>query len=94
MFKAVYEDTGEFHPAHARKPALRKDCIRYLDAFRHLSAGRIWSEVGPQPIQVSEVESYLGMVGIKNSDTKMKYLRLIRLLDNFELDRLISKMNK
>jgi hypothetical protein len=94
MFRAVYEDTGSFHPAHARKPALRKDCIRYMDAFQILSAARVWSQVGPTPLQTSEIESYLNLLGLKNTHTRLKYLRLIRGLDEVEVTYLLSKMKK
>lgn len=87
----MYQDTGKFHPAHLRKPALRGDCIRYLDAYRLLSASRIWTEAGPQPLQVSEVEAHLNLAGIKGTQARMKYLRIIRAMDDTEMRYLLSK---
>lgn len=45
----------------------------------------MWNQVGPQPIQVSEVKSYMEMVGIEDPDTRLKYLRLIQGLDAVEM---------
>jgi hypothetical protein len=94
FFKNVYEGEGKHHPAYLRRPALRRDCVRYYDAFRVLGASRIWSQVGPEPILVSEVESFLNMSGVTDPDTKLKYLRLIKQLDRVELKYLHSKTKK
>lgn len=75
---------GNVHPAELTKPALRDEDRRYYDAFRHLSACRTWNQVGPNPLQVSEVAAYLGLLGIEDSETKLKYLRLIQGLDAVE----------
>lgn len=85
MFKEVLKHEGHPHPAALRKPALRGDCIRYFDAFCRLGASRIWSQVGPQPITISEVESLMNMSGVEEPETRMKYLRLIQGMDRVEL---------
>jgi len=51
----------------------------------------LWSQVGPSSIQISEIESYLRMVGIEECDTKMKYLRLVQQLDEIHLTHIASK---
>ncbi len=94
LFKLIYEDTGTYHPAYLNKPALRDDCIKYLDAFRLLSASRLWSEVGPQPIQVSAISAYLSMVGIEDISTKLKYLRLFRIMDVVVIDHITEQRKK
>ncbi len=76
---------GNVHPAELTRPALKPCDRRYYDAYRSLSASRMWSQVGPQPIQVSEVKSYMEMVGIEDPDTRLKYLRLIQGLDAVEM---------
>lgn len=53
----------------------------------------MWSEVGPQPIMVSEVAAYLGIVGIEDPYTKKKYLHLIQQLDRVELQHIDKKRN-
>ena len=85
LFKAVKEDTGVPHPADIGRPALRRDCIRYYEAFRYLGASRICNTTGPQPIQVVDVKAYLDIVAIDDPATRLKYLRLIQALDSVAL---------
>lgn len=85
MFKLVLEDTGAPHPASLSRPALRDDCVRYYDAFRILGVARTWSQVGPEPIKVSEVKALLDILEIKDVPTRLKYLSLIRSMDNVEM---------
>jgi hypothetical protein len=91
FFKLVKEDTGVPHPADIGRPGLRNDCIKYLDAFRYLGSSRLWSEAGPQPIQVSEVEAYLNIAGIEVPYMKLKYLFLIQQLDRVEMKHIARK---
>ena len=91
FFKVIREDTGIPHHADIGRPALRNDCIKYYDAFRYLGACRLWSEVGPQSIQISEIAAYLGLVGIEQSETKLKYLRLVQSMDRVELAHVARK---
>ena len=91
LFKAIREDTGIPHPSDIGRPALRSDCIKYFDAFRYLGASRMWSEVGPHAIQVSEVAAYVGMAGITDPYTKLKYLRLVQAMDRVELEHINRK---
>lgn len=90
----MLKETGSPHPAAAKKPTLRSDCHRYFDAFRHLSVCRLWDQVGPQPIQISEVKAYLGMVGIADAQTSLKYLRLIQMMDGIERNHIQKKQSK
>jgi len=85
---------GNIHPAELTKVALREEDRRYYDVFRSLSASRIWSQVGPNPIQISEIAAYLGMVGIEDHATKMKYTRILQGLDIVELKSIRAKTNK
>ena len=94
FFKVVREDTGTPHPADIGRPALRNDCIKYFDAFRYLGASRLWSEVGPQPVQVSEVKAYVDMIGLDDVDTKLKFLKFVQLMDRVELASIQRKMNR
>ncbi len=91
FFKLVREDTGIPHPADIGRPGLRNDCIKYLDAFRYLGSSRLWGEVGPQPIQVSEVESYLNIAGVEVPYMKLKDLYLIQQMDRVEMKYLANK---
>lgn len=94
LFEAIYKDTGQHHPAFLRKPTLRSDCIRYYDAYRSLGVSRSWSQVGPLPIQVKDVEAYLNLAEIEGSATRLKYLRLIQRMDAVELKFLHEQARK
>lgn len=82
------------HPAERNKPALRADCVPYFEAFRLLGASRTWSQVGPNPILLSEIESHLRTEGIDDPYEVPKYKRLIKLLDRVEMDFLFEKSKK
>jgi hypothetical protein len=46
----------------------------------------MWSQVGPQAIQVSEVNSYTkDTLGVTDLEERMKYLRFINKMDTVEL---------
>ena len=95
FFKNIYEGEGRHHPAYLKRPpALRRDCIRYHDAFCVLGASRMWGQGGPLPIAVSEIESFLNMSGVEDPDTKLKYIRLVKQLDRVELTYLQAKTKK
>lgn len=85
MFELVRRDTGQIHPALATKPALRRDCLRYYEVFHALGASRVWSQVGPQPLQVSEILALVEAKGIEEPETKLKYVRLVQRMDRVEM---------
>lgn len=93
LFK-VMRDDGRVHPAELTKKALRREDKRYYDAFSVLSASREWSQVGPMPIRISEVESLMNMIGISDPDTRCKYLRLIQGMDGIERRVIQANMAK
>lgn len=51
----------------------------------------MWTQVGPSPIQISEVESTLRIFGVEDPSTKLKYVRLIQMMDGVELSYHASK---
>lgn len=85
---------GDVHPAELTKTALRSEDERYYGVFRSLSASRIWTQIGPNPIQVSEVRAYMDMAGIEDSATRMKYLRLVQGMDIVELKSIRARTKK
>lgn len=88
------EDHGVPHPEELNRPALRDGCIEYLDAFRLLSAVRIWGESGPQPIQITEMSSYLDELEVTSTDERLKYIRMLRKLDRHELGLIRAQLDK
>lgn len=90
LFRNMRDD-GLVHKADVNRPALKPQDRRYYDAFRALSASRMWGQLGPSPIQISEISAYLGMTGIDDPDTKMKYLRLVQGMDIVEMQSIRAK---
>lgn len=87
-------EDGGIHPAELTRPALRSECIDYYDAFRYLGASRMWSQVGPLPISVSDIAAFLFLNNITNPDERMKYLRLVQAMDRVELKFLQEKTKR
>ena len=87
-------EDGSVHPAEKTRVALEGRDRRYYDAFRSLSAARTWSQVGPNPIQISEIAAYLGMLGLEDPDTRLKYTRILQGLDIVELKSIQAKSQK
>lgn len=85
---------GNVHPAELTRTALDDRDRIYYDAFRSLSAARTWNQAGPNPIQVSEISAYVGMLGIEDPGTKMKYMRILQGLDIVELKSIRDRMKK
>ena len=48
----------------------------------------------PQPIPLTEIESYLNIVGIEDHWTRTKYMELMCALDEVELAHLARKRGK
>lgn len=92
MFKDMRKD-GLIHPAEKTKPALRGDCIDYLNAFRSLGASRLWNQVGPQRLQWSEIDSRLDRLGYRGEE-HLKAGRLISMLDEIEIHEFYDKQSK
>ncbi len=84
-------EDGNVHPADRDRPSLKDRDRRYYDAFRSLSSARTWSQVGPNPLQISEIAAYLGLLGLEDPDTRMKYVRLLQGLDLVEMKSIRAK---
>lgn len=65
-----------------------------MDAYRLLSGLRLWGKVGPFPIMMSEIQAYFWSAGIEDVETRMKYVRLIRLMDLVELSYLRERLRQ
>lgn len=54
----------------------------------------MWDQVGPKPLQISEINSTLDSAGVRDSETRMKYLRLMKRMDMVELSHLHEQMKR
>ena len=84
-------DAGDTHPQDVGRPKLTPDCLEYYDAYRALGMSRIYTQVGPTPLQMTEIEAYLRLNGITDQPERLKYLRLIQRLDRAELAHIYRK---
>lgn len=65
-----------------------------MDAFRLLSDARTYTQGYPLPIQVSEVNALLESMGIQDPETRMKYQRLVRRMDQVELGHIMRQIQR
>lgn len=72
------------------KPGLRK----FKRMFSDLSAQRFFNEAGVQSIQVSEIESYLDIIGEHRFEYRKVYLRLMLDMDTVFMDHIRKQMEK
>lgn len=56
-----------------------------------MGSRRLWNQVGPLPIPVSEIKAFLGLVGVSDPSTCLKYVRLIGKMDDVERNYLFEK---
>lgn len=66
----------------------------YLDAFYSLSQARPSGFGGPEAIPVSDILSYVNLVGIVSREERLKYLRLIQRMDRAYLDHAREEAEK
>lgn len=77
------------------RPKLKPGDDRYMDFFAVLNQGRTYSDMGgPQPIQVSEINALLQLEGIDLREAKVKYVRIVQMLDRVYLDYVAEKREK
>lgn len=85
------KNQGKRVPSLENVPEVEEFCKIFWDGFDFLSERRIQTEVGPQPIQISEILAYVEYVGIFDSDTRDSFLRIVQHLDrtyiNFKLKK-------
>ncbi len=64
------------------KPQLYSGLNVYWNAFFELSGKRTYSSLGPNPLQTSEILSWLDLHGITELDDRSTFFRLIGALDS------------
>lgn len=67
-------------------PVLLPEAVYFWEAFQTLSAKRIITDRGPQPIQVSEIKAYAEYMDIVEDDLKQDLFFLINRLDDTYLN--------
>ena len=77
----IQKDTGITPKGLAERPILRQDCLKYFKIYARLAASRTIGDGGPQPIQISEVESCLTLHGISGVEEQVRILDIVQTLD-------------
>lgn len=85
---------GVVPKALQNRPTPRPDSTKYRKAFSRVSAAREFSEVGPQSVTVTEVLSYMNLIGEYDPSEREVYLNHIQAMDAVFLDYMRKKMEK
>ncbi len=77
-----------------RRVILKKGLQKYKDAFRDISAQRMFGEQGPQSIQLEALESYLDIIGEGREEYRKLYLRLVLDMDTIFMEHIRKKLER
>jgi hypothetical protein len=75
------------------RPRLRQQDGEYYLAYQTLDDGRTAGMAGPNPIAIADIEAYCNLTGIASRRERLKYLRLVRRLDQVYLSHWAEKNN-
>lgn len=87
----MQENTGVTPHGLASKPALVEGAGGVLRAYDILDQSRLYSESGPQAIQVREVLAYLEIVRESDIEARILFLNTIKALDVIFLNHYAEK---
>lgn len=82
QLEALRKRRGEVPSAFENKPELYEDSVPYWTAFLNLSVSRLFNEMGPMPLAVSDIEAYLNIYGVCDIDRRIAYYEAVVALDN------------
>jgi hypothetical protein len=92
-FQAMAKKKGVVPAPLLAKPKLQPQDTAYLRAYQILDEGRGAGMVGPNPISIADIEAYCNLTGIASQRERLKYLRLVRRLDQVYLGHWAEKNN-
>ena len=72
-------------------PEVERLAYPFWKAFEVLSGKRIRNEVGPQAIQVTEIQAYLDLLGVVDYDDREDTLYYVTMLDSMFLKEVYEK---
>lgn len=64
---------------------------RYLTAFHTLNRARQHGMAGVQPLQLTEIEAFLGIASITEPQKRLRYAQLIQEMDAVFLDHMAER---
>ena len=86
VLKEMAEKSGIEPRALSSRPSLNRKYQGHLEDFYLLSGRRFYNEAGLQPLQLSEIFSFLTHAGITGPEEKGHHLRILVELDQVFLD--------
>jgi hypothetical protein len=82
------------HPAVLRKPPPSAEDDIYYVGFCILGGRRLYSQVGPQPIPLTEIMAYMDEACMTDLDDRETFLEIVCDLDACEMNLLAKKASK
>jgi hypothetical protein len=73
------------------RPKLFRDATWVWEGFTTLSGSRQMGYAGPQPLNLSEMLSYLDFRGIRDSDEREEFIHLVQALDRRFVAEMLAK---
>lgn len=68
--------------------------VEFWIAFQILSEKRLWSETGPNPIQLSEIFAYVEYIEISSDDKREELLYIVSAMDRNFIEFAIDQIQK
>jgi len=93
-FETQAKKTGITAGPMKNRPRLKPEDVVYYNAFQTCNISRPAGAVGYCAIPISEILSYLQLVGIALREERVKYLHLIQELDRIALDHWAEEAKK
>lgn len=77
-----------------KRVPLKKGLRRFKNAFSDLSAQRAFNQAGVQSILITEIESYLNILGETRTERRKVFMRFILDMDTVFMEHVRKKMEK
>jgi hypothetical protein len=89
----IEKSTGETPKALQARPAMKPEGLEIYQTFNNISNTRHYSSAGMQPLQVSELASYLETIGLSGQE-KRDVLEMMLSIDRGYMRSYFKKMDK
>lgn len=92
FLNSIWRSTGKPPKPLLERPQIDPRWVSLYNAFRRLSAGRQYSEGGPQALSIGEVLAYCELLGIVGYDARDFILHIVQTLDSEWIEHKIRAM--
>lgn len=90
----MLDDTGVPHPDALKRPPPSEEDDVYYVGFCILGGRRLYSQVGPQPLPLTEILAYIDELDVTDVDEREEYLDILTDLDSAEMDHISKRVRK